>query len=47
MGTRYKLRKRKHRTGKYAGCEKTCLGVIADGLGVSYNMDANDLEGVN
>jgi hypothetical protein len=36
-----------HPVGNYAGFVKSCLRGIAAGLCVSYNMLANDLEGVN
>tara|TARA_B100001250_G_scaffold404411_1_gene420357 strand:- start:1013 stop:2425 length:1413 start_codon:yes stop_codon:yes gene_type:complete len=47
MGTRFESWNPDHPTGNYAGFVKSCLRGIAAGLGVSYNMLANDLEGVN
>jgi lambda family phage portal protein len=47
MGTTFQSWNPDHPTGNYAGFVKSCLRGIAAGLGVSYNMIANDLEGVN
>ena len=47
MGTSFQSWNPDHPTGNYAGFVKSCLRGIAAGLGVSYNMIANDLEGVN
>lgn len=47
MGTRFESWNPDHPTGNYSNFVKSCLRGIAAGLGVSYNMIANDLEGVN
>lgn len=47
IGTTFQSWNPDHPTGNYAGFVKSCLRGIAAGLGVSYNMIANDLEGVN
>ena len=47
MGTTFQSWNPDHPVGNYAGFVKSCLRGIAAGLGVSYNMLANDLEGVN
>jgi len=47
MGTKFESWNPDHPVGNYANFVKSCLRGIAAGLGVSYNMLANDLEGVN
>jgi len=47
MGTTFQSWNPDHPVGNYAGFVKSCLRGIAAGLGVNYNMLANDLEGVN
>ena len=47
MGTRFESWSPEHPASNYANFVKSCLRGIAAGLGVSYNMLANDLEGVN
>ena len=47
MGTRFESWNPDHPVGNYSAFVKSCLRGIAAGLGVSYNMLANDLEGVN
>ena len=46
MGTRFESWNPDHPVGNYSAFVKSCLRGIAAGLGVSYNMLANDLEGV-
>lgn len=47
MGTSFQSWNPDHPVGNYSGFVKSCLRGIASGLGVSYNMISNDLEGVN
>jgi lambda family phage portal protein len=47
MGTTFQSWNPDHPTGNYSSFVKSTLRGIAAGLGVSYNMLANDLEGVN
>lgn len=47
MGTTFQSWNPEHPTGNYSSFVKSTLRGIAAGLGVSYNMLANDLEGVN
>ena len=47
MGTSFQSWNPDHPVGNYSDFVKSCLRGIAAGLGVSYNMISNDLEGVN